>query len=175
MIARPQPDEYAPLYKGYLKRIPKKADILAILNEQPEELHRLLHSVSEEQANSRPAPGEWSIKEVLGHVIDTDRILSYRALCVARGEKNHLIGYNPPAYVEATDFNARPLSDLVEEFSLRRRADILCFRASGEEELARQGMTIDYPITARALLYIMAGHVMHHIESLKTTYQVEAG
>ena len=172
MIARPQTDEYAPLYQPHVKRIPKDADILDILSRQPEELQTLLQWVTDEKANVHPAPDEWSIKEVVGHVTDTEKILSYRALCVARGETNHLIGYNPPAYVQATNFNARPLSDIVEEFSLRRRADVISFKALSDEELSRRGTTIDSPITARALLFIMAGHVMHHIISLKTTYQV---
>lgn len=175
MIARPQPDEYAELYSPHVKRIPEGADILAILAAQPDELRSLLQHVSDEQANARPAAGEWSIKEVVGHVSDTDRIYTDRILRTVRGEKSPLMSFNPPAYVEAADFNRYRLGDLVEEFALHRAADMRLFRALTEAELMRQGTALEHVITARAILFIMAGHVMHHMESLKTTYQVKSG
>lgn len=174
LMARPQPDEYAPLYAPHMQRFPESCDIFAILDQQPDELRALLLVVSDEEASIRPAPEEWSIKEVIGHVCDTDRILSYRALRCARGDTIPLAGYNPQAYVAATSFNARPLSELLDEFAFRRRADLLCFRPLTEEELLRRGTTLDHPITARALLFVMGGHVMHHLESLKTSYRVGA-
>ena len=172
MIARPHPDEYAPYAATYVQRIPVGSDVLALLSRQPDDLRVLLQNVGDEQANQRPAPGEWSIKEVIGHVCDSERVFAYRALCVARGEQAPLPGFEQDDYVSATDFNARSLSDLLDEFAAQRQGNVLCFRAFREGEMVRRGTASDHPVTVRALLYIMAGHVLHHVESLQTTYQV---
>ena len=172
MITRPQADEYAPFYAGYVQRVPENADIMTLLGSQPDELHSLLQNVTDEQANVRPALGEWSIKEVLGHICDTERIFAYRALRIARGDNTPLPGFEQNDYVRATDFNRRSLADLTDEFGFQRRANGLCFSALMEEELVRKGVASDNPISMRACLYILAGHVMHHVESLKTDYKV---
>jgi hypothetical protein len=98
--------------------------------------------------------------------------LAYRAVCIARGDQTPLAGFEPDDYVRRTDFNVRSLPDLIEEFSLQRRANVLCFRPFTSEEAARTGTASGYPFSARALLYILVGHVMHHILSLKTVYKV---
>jgi uncharacterized damage-inducible protein DinB len=172
MISRPQPGEYGEYYGGYIRRVPEGSDLFAILTQQPDELRALLQSVSDEQATIRPAPGEWSIKEVMGHICDTERIFGYRALCIARDEKTPLPGFEQDDYVRATDFNSRSLADLLEEFTLHRRANLLCFKPLTDVETRRLGTASGFPTSARAVLYMMAGHVMHHIESLKTDYQV---
>jgi uncharacterized damage-inducible protein DinB len=171
MIPRPQPGEYGEYYGRYIQRVPEGGDLFAIMSSQPDELKALLKNVSEAQADVRPAPGEWSIKEVVGHMCDTERIFAYRATCIARGETKLLPGFEQDDYVRATDFNCRALADLVEEFSLQRRANLLCFQALSDEELVRRGTASDNPLSVRAALYILAGHVLHHVESLKTTYQ----
>lgn len=168
----PQPDEYAPFYAGYVQRVPAGSDILALLNQQPDELTALLRSLPETQAALRPAPDEWSVKEVIGHIADTERIFAYRALRIARGDTTPLPGFEQDAYVRATDFNARRLSDLLEEFACQRRANVLCFQPLTEAEVARRGTASSASVSVRALLYIMAGHVLHHIESLRTDYRV---
>jgi uncharacterized damage-inducible protein DinB len=173
MIPRPQTDEYGPYYDRYIQRVPAGSDVLAFLNSQPDELRRLLESVSEEQADARPGPNEWSIKEVIGHLCDVERIFAYRALCCARGDTTPQPGFEQDDYVRATDFNGRPLADLVDEFAFQRRANLLCFKPLTEAELVRRGTASDNPVSTRALLFILAGHVVHHIESLKTTYRVE--
>jgi hypothetical protein len=173
MIARPQVDEYSSFFGGYIQRIPENADIIAVLSSQPDEVRALLKNVSEAQANVRPAPGEWSIKEVMGHVNDAERIFAYRAVRIARNDSTPLPGFEQNEYVTATDFNARSLSDLVDEFDFQRRANVLCFKTLSAEETARRGTASNIPITSRALLFVMAGHVIHHIESLKTSYKVE--
>ena len=174
MIARPQTDEYAQFYAGYIQRVPQGADIFALLSSQPEELRSLLQSVSGEQANVRPAEGEWSIKEVLGHICDGERVFAYRALRFARGDTTPLPGFEQNDYVDATDFNQRSLADLLEEFTLQRRANLLCFKPLTDAEISRRGTASNNPISVRAILFILAGHVMHHIESLKTSYRVGA-
>ncbi|MBX3063288.1 MAG: DinB family protein [Anaerolineae bacterium] len=173
MIAYPQADEYGEYYGRYMQRVPTDADLLEILSAQPAELKSLLRNISDAQADVRPAPGEWSIKEVMGHVTDTERIFAYRALCVARAETTPLPGFEQDDYVRATDFNRRTLTDLLEEFSLQRAANMLCFKALSDEELLRRGTASGYPLSTRAALYILAGHVMHHVESLKTSYNVK--
>jgi uncharacterized damage-inducible protein DinB len=172
MIMRPQSDEYAPYYAGYIQHVPLNIDLFALLSSQPAELSTLLQAVSDDQASIRPAPAEWSIKEVLGHVCDTERVFAYRALCFARADKAALPSMDQDEYVAGTDFNARTLSDLLEEFTLLRRANLLCFKPLTEAEIMRRGIASNNPITVRALLFILAGHVIHHIESLKTSYQV---
>lgn len=172
MISRPQPDEYAPYYSAYTGKVPEGIDLFALLTSQPDELRALLKGVSESQANVRPAPGEWSIKEVLGHVCDTERIFAYRALTFARAETALLPGYEQDDYIRATDFNARTVSSLVEEFAAQRQANLLCFKPLTDEELLRRGTASGNPFSVRALLYILAGHVIHHTISLKETYKV---
>ncbi len=172
MIAYPQPDEYKSFFGGYVQRVPENTDIIALLTNQPDEMRTLLQSITDEQANTRPAPGEWSIKEVIGHINDTERIFAYRALRIARNDSTPLPGFEQNDYVTATNFNARSLSDLLDEFTFQRRANVLCFKLLNAEETARRGVASDAPISSRALLFVMAGHVMHHIFSLKTDYKV---
>ncbi|MCC6803549.1 MAG: DinB family protein [Anaerolineae bacterium] len=173
MIARPQPDEFAPYYAGYIQRVPDGIDIFAVLSRQPDDLRALLQNVGDEQANARPAPGEWSIKEVVGHVCDTERVFAYRAMRVARGDMTALPGFDQDDYVRATDFNARTLPDLVDEFAAQRRANVFCFQPLTEDETTRRGTASSKLVSVRALLYMMAGHVLHHVESLQTTYGVQ--
>jgi hypothetical protein len=161
MIPFPQTDEYIPYYGNYIKLVPPGSDIFALLSQQPDD-----------QANVHPAPGEWSIKEVVGHLCDGERVLAYRAVCIARGDQTPLAGFEPDDYVRGTDFNVRSLPDLIEEFSLQRRANVLCFRPLNSAEAARTGTASGYPFSARALLYILVGHVMHHTLSLKDVYGV---
>ena len=172
MIPRPAADEFSPFAAGYVQRVPEGSDIFALLSDQPDELRTLLQGVSDEQANVRPAPGEWSIKEVIGHICDSERVFAYRAMRIARGDTTPLPGFEQNDYVEATDFNVRSLSDLLDEFTFQRKANVLCFKPLSEAEIMRRGTTSGNPASTRGLLYILIGHVMHHIESLKTSYHV---
>jgi len=174
MITYPQADEHIPYYRRYIELVSQGADIFAVLSHQPEELRRLLQNVSDEQGNIHPAAGEWSIKEVIGHLCDAERILAFRALCFARGEKGAILGFEPNDYVAEANFNRRTLTDLVEEFNHLRLANVLCFNRLTDAESKRSGIASDNPISVRALIFVLAGHVIHHVESLKTVYQVEA-
>lgn len=171
-ISRPQADEYAPFYAGYVQRVPEGADVLSVLSQQPDELVALMDTVSDEQSKARPAPGEWSIKEVLGHINDTERVFAYRAVRIARADTTPLPGFDQDTYVQATNFNARSCNYLLQEFNMQRRANLLAFLVLTPEELNRRGTASGNPISVRALLYIMAGHVMHHVESLQVDYHV---
>jgi uncharacterized damage-inducible protein DinB len=172
MVERPQPEEYAGFDASYVARVPDGADVFEVLRGQPDQLRALLQTTWDSEASKRPKPGEWSIKEVIGHVCDQERVFAYRLLCIARGETASLPGYDQDAYVNATDLNARSLAGLLDEFDYQRRANVLCFQELDEFELSRTGNANDSAVTPRALLFLMAGHVLHHLESLQTDYEV---
>ncbi|MFN8530300.1 MAG: DinB family protein [Anaerolineae bacterium] len=169
----PQADEYAPYYGNYIRRVPQGADLFALLERQPADLRSLLKNVTDRQAGVRPAPGEWSIKEVIGHMCDAERIFAYRALSISRGDKSAFPGFEQDDYVKATNFNARALADLIDEFLYQRRANVLYFRGISEAELNQRGTASDKTFSTRALLYAMAGHADHHFESLRVDYRVD--
>ena len=125
MISRPQADEFVAFYAGYVQRVPENSDIIALMTSQPDELQNLLQNVTDSQANVRPTPGEWSIKEVLGHICDGERVFAYRAMRIARGDTTPLAGFEQNEYIRATDFNARSLQDFIDEFTFQRRANVL--------------------------------------------------
>jgi hypothetical protein len=139
---------------------------------QPDELRALLQNVTDAQASLPPKPGEWSVKEVIGHINDTERIFAYRTLRIARGDSKPLAGYEQDDYVRGTDFNQRALGDLLEEFACQRQSNVLCFKPLSGAETERWGKASGGTFTARALLYVLVGHVMHHIESLTVDYRV---
>jgi hypothetical protein len=172
MIQRPQPDEHAAYYGGYIQRVPAGQDVFAVLTAQPAELRALLQTVTDAAASVPHKAGEWSVKEVIGHINDTERIFAYRTLCIARGDQTPLPGFEQDDYVRATDFSRRSLSDLVEEFALQRQANLLCFKPLTAAEIDRRGTASGNPFSVRALLFAMAGHVIHHVESLKVDYKV---
>ena len=169
LTARPSATEYAPYYERYISLVPE-GDIIQILGQQLEETLRLLGGISESQAASRYAPGKWSIKELVGHVIDSERLFACRALRFARNDKAALAGFDQDEYVKNGGFDDRKLADLAEEFSHVRRANMLLFASLGEETRGRRGIANEVEVSVRALLYIIAGHERHHAEILKTRY-----
>ena len=172
MIQPPQSDEYGVYYGRYIQRVPTDRDFFSMFAEQPDQLRALVQHVSEDGANVRPAPGEWSIKEVIGHINDTERIFAYRALCMARGDTQPLPGFEQDDFVRGTDFNQRTLSDLLDEFASQRRANLFCFKPLTDGEFERRGTASGNSFTVRALLYVLVGHVLHHVESLQVDYKV---
>jgi uncharacterized damage-inducible protein DinB len=172
MMHRPAPDEYRAYYAGYIARVPEDRDLWEVLSAQPAELRTLLQHLSDAQASLPPKPGEWSIKEVLGHINDTERVFAFRALWFARGDSTALPGFEQNDFVRGTNFNARNLSELIDEFAYQRQATVLCFKPLTADEINRQGTASGGPFSVRALLFILAGHVLHHMESLKQDYQV---
>lgn len=138
--------------------------------QQIETLRNLLSKLTPEQGNFRHGPAEWSIKEVVGHLIDTERIWAYRALRISRNDHAPLAGFEQDDYVRESNFGQRTLPDLLEEFELIRRANILAFNRLSPEAILRCGTASNAVISVRALLYMMPGHVEHHLESLRTDY-----
>ncbi|HEX3049510.1 MAG TPA: DinB family protein [Aggregatilineaceae bacterium] len=168
-IHRPGDNEYAPFYAGYIQQVPE-GDIFEILARQSDALRRLLAALPAHQADFRPGPAEWSIKEVVGHINDVERVFAYRALRISRGDQTPLPGFEQDDYVRTAHFGDRTLLDLLEEFDLLRRANLLTFRGLSEEASLRQGTVSGSTVSARALLYMLAGHVEHHRASLQQDY-----
>ncbi|MER3428460.1 MAG: hypothetical protein C4334_10225 [Pyrinomonas sp.] len=169
LITRPNPDEYASRFAVYIAQVAAE-DALQALAEQRRETLQLFDSLSDERALFRYAPDKWSLKEVLGHVIDTERIFAYRALRFARGDRTPLPGFDQDDYVRAARFDARPLEDLRDEYDSVRCATLTLFRGLDEEELARCGTANQAEATVRALAYVIAGHERHHLRVIRERY-----
>jgi len=169
LTPRPAENEYSPYYADYIARVPD-GDLCATLAVQLTDTRALIHAIPEARGAYRYAPGKWSIKEVLGHVIDTERIMSYRALRIARGDTTPLSGYEQDDYVPTGGFDRRTLQDLTDEFAAVREATLHLFRHLDPAALARRGTASDKPVSVRALAYIIAGHERHHVAILTANY-----
>ncbi|HWM90570.1 MAG TPA: DinB family protein [Thermoanaerobaculia bacterium] len=172
MIERPEPGEYAEFYAGYIAGLPP-GDVLEILELQKDQLRHLAATVPADQETFRYAPGKWSLREIAGHLIDAERVFSYRALCISRGDETPLPGFDENFYVARSNFDSRTLSSLIEELTLLRSANLLLFRALAPEDLARLGTANSYPVSVRALAFILAGHLDHHFRVLRERYGIE--
>lgn len=166
---RPQPGEYAPYYGKYLTLV-QSNDILAALEDQRRETLLLLSGRTETDGDLRYAPEKWSVKEVLGHINDTERIMSYRALRISRGDATPIEGFEQDDYVRNGPFAQRPLSDLIEDFIAVRRATVSLFRNLDQAAWTRRGTANKNEVTVRALAYIIAGHEAHHRKILEEKY-----
>ena len=171
-VPRPTPDEFPPFYAGYIDHVPDWADPILLMHEQLDALPILFGAVAPDKAGYRYAPGKWSVKEVVGHLCDTERVFSYRMMRIARGDETPLPGFDEKAYVPAGQFDARPLASLVAEWTAVRQASLALVHSMPAEAWERRGTANEKPITARALLYITPGHVEHHLEILRTRYGI---
>lgn len=168
-IGKPETNEYLPYYRGYVSLVPD-GNILAILGKQIDETTNLLDSIPESQANFRYAPNKWSIKELVGHLIDSERIFAYRALRFARNDKTPLPGFEQDDYVSNASFNSCALTDLASELMGVRQSTLFLFRHLDESAWMRTGLANDSEASVRALAHIIAGHEIHHREILRTRY-----
>lgn len=166
---RPSAAEFAPFYANYIAGVPD-GDVLDTLSWQLGDTLAYLRGLPAPQHGHRYAEGKWSVKEVVGHMADAERIFAYRMLRIARGDETPLAGFEENAYVRAANFDARPLAALASEFESVRRATLTLVRSFDQEALLRQGTANGYPVTVRALAYIIAGHERHHVEILRTRY-----
>jgi hypothetical protein len=167
--SRPQAGEYAPYYERYISLI-QGNDILATLDEQRRQMLLLLSGRTDEDGNFRYAPDKWSLKEVLGHINDTERIFAYRALRFARNDQTPIEGYEQDDYVKFGPFARRPLEELVEDYIAVRRATLTLFRNLVEEAWARRGVANKNAVAVRALAYTIAGHELHHRRIMEERY-----
>ena len=166
---RPEPGEYAPFYETYISRV-KGNDIIGILEAQRLQTAQLFAARSERDGNFRYAPDKWSVKEVLGHMSDSERIFSYRALRIARGDQTPLPGFEQNDYVRGGNFSERSLGDLAEEFELVRAASITLFKSLPKDAWQRRGVADKKEVSVRALAFIVAGHEIHHRSILEERY-----
>jgi uncharacterized damage-inducible protein DinB len=168
-FTHPAPEECSPYYQGYIQLVPD-GDIVQTLQTQRADIRDLLRHTGETEASVRPAPGEWSIKEVVAHLSDTERLFSFRALWFARGEGHPLPGMEPDPWVAINDFNARSLNDLLAEFDHVRSASLALLANLDEAAWNRQGTASGNIMSVRALAWIIAGHERHHTRSLQEVY-----
>jgi len=167
--ARPDATEYAPYYEKYVSLVPA-GDVVETLETQLVETLALLRGLSEERAGSRYEPGKWSVKELVGHLIDSERVFAYRALRFARGDRTPLPGFEQDDYVRGGNFDARPLAELAGEFESVRRATVALLRGLDAEAWQRRGTANESEASVRALAHIIAGHELHHRDVLRTRY-----
>jgi uncharacterized damage-inducible protein DinB len=168
-IGRPETGEYAPFYEKYISQIAGN-DILTTLYEQRRQMLLLLSGRSESDGEIRYAPDKWSVKEVLGHICDAERVFAYRALRIARNDGTPLAGFDENEYVKNAPFARQPLADLIEDFIAVRRATISLLRGFDQEAWTRKGVASNNPVSVRALAYIIAGHELHHRRILEEKY-----
>ena len=171
-IQRPAEGEYLPYYGRYVSLVPE-GDILAILARQNEATLALLRGLAESQGGYRYAPEKWSIKELVGHVTDAERIFADRALRFARHDQTLLPGFEENDYVKNGDFDRHSLADLTAAFGDVRRATLSLFRMMAPEATLRRGKANNAEISVRALAYVIAGHELHHMGVLRTRYLEE--
>ena len=168
-IGRPGESEYAPYYGRYIEQVPA-GDLLETLAAQGRDTQALLGPIPDDQALHRYAPGKWSIKEVVGHIADAERVFAYRALTFARGDQSSLPSFDENAWTPAGDFDARPLGELARELDAVRRATIALFSGFHPDWLVRTGTASGKSVSVRALAYIVAGHERHHVKILRERY-----
>lgn len=166
---KPNPGDYSDYYNDYVRLVDGE-DIIKALYEQNKITQDILNSFSEHKGNYRYADGKWTVKEVVGHLIDTERVFAYRALCIARGEKKSLPGFDQNDYVKEGNFNRRELFDLNYEFRLLRESNLLLFKNFSPEMLNRKGFANESSVSVLAILFIIAGHEKHHINVLRERY-----
>ncbi|MGH9539921.1 MAG: DinB family protein [Terriglobales bacterium] len=168
-IRKPDANEYAPYYQKYISLVPD-ADILTTLETQGRQTGALLSARKESDGDFRYAPGKWSLKEALGHVIDTERVFAYRALRIARNDQTPMEGFEQDDYVKFGPFGQRSLASLIEEFDSVRKASIALFRGLDEPAWTRRGVANKNEVSVRALAYMMAGHELHHRRIFQEKY-----
>jgi hypothetical protein len=168
--ARPGANEYAPSFAGYVARIQDDENIVTAMADQLDGVLTRFASVPHERGDYRYAPGKWTLKEVIGHLADTERVFAYRALRIARGDTIPLPSFDDQAWVAEMGAEDRTLRDMVEEFGLVRRASLALFHHLPPAAWTRIGVASEHPATPRALAYIMVGHARHHLEVVEARY-----
>lgn len=167
--SRPAAGEFAPFYQPYVDLVPP-GDIIAILATQLDDTSALLRELSDQQAMYAYAPGKWSIKQVIGHLADAERVFAYRAMRFARGDETPLAGFDEVPYAAAGEFDQRPLPSLLAELSAARRSTLALLAGLPSQTWTRGGLANDKPVTVRALAWITAGHELHHRRILADRY-----
>ncbi|MFC0270751.1 DinB family protein [Metabacillus herbersteinensis] len=169
MQTRPEKNEYASYYQTYVNLVPE-GELTIILSQQVEETLSLVKDISDAQALFKYASEKWSIKEVVGHIADTERIMGYRLLAIARGETVSLPGYNDNQYVTNALFDKQSINDLLQNLVVVRQSTLHLIKNLTDEALVRRGLANNSEVTVRALATIIAGHELHHRQIIKDRY-----
>ncbi|MBJ7944837.1 DinB family protein [Bacillus cereus group sp. N24] len=169
MQKRPGTNEYNPYYSTYIKLVPD-GDIIHILEQQMKETNLLLKDISDSEGHFRYAPNKWSIKEVIGHIADTERIMAYRLLSIARGETAELPGYNDDMYVLRAAFDKQSMQDLLTNLTVVRQSTVHLLKSLDKDAWLQRGIANNSEVTVRALANIIAGHELHHRQVIKVRY-----
>ncbi|MBT2290714.1 DinB family protein [Paenibacillus albidus] len=170
MNSRPERQEYAEYYAEYIALVPSEGEYHLLLEQQSQQVQAMFGGLSEEKGDYRYAPGKWSIKEVLGHLIDTERIMSYRLLRIARGDKTPLAGFEEGDYVAAAGFGRFTLQELLGQYKAVRESTLALVASLPEEVSTRVGTANGNPISARAQAAILIGHELHHMNIIRERY-----
>ena len=166
---KPDSAEYAPYFEKYISLVPE-GEIVVTLGKQIESTLSLIRGLSAVQGDLRYAPGKWSVKEVIGHLTDAERIFAYRALRFARRDTTPLPGFDENSFVDNAGFGSRSLADLAEEFEHTRKSNLYLFKSLDNDSSLRLGSASDNKISVRAIAYIIAGHESHHVGILRSRY-----
>jgi DinB superfamily len=165
---KPEATEYDPSYAQYISLV--TGDAMAMLEAQPEQLRGVVSSLPEDRGTYAYDTGKWTIKELLSHIIDGERHFAYRVLRISRGDETPIEGFEQDGYIENSGANNRTFADLVEEFDLQRRSNMLLFKNIDDTASRRMGTASDKPVSVRALVYCIAGHVEHHLRIINERY-----
>ncbi|MDP9048421.1 MAG: DinB family protein [Bacteroidota bacterium] len=168
MINRPHPDEFAPFYAKYVNLV-GEGPILDIMERLEDETYAFFMGVTTEKADYAYAEGKWTVKELLGHMIDAERTFAYRVLCFSR-EETELPGFDQDVYMLKATFKSRSLADLANEFKAVRDSNLYLFRSLSDAQQTQKGIASGNPVSVRALIYIIAGHELHHMNILRERY-----
>jgi len=168
-MRRPEANEYGPSHAGYVNLVPE-TDIVGVLTTQPTEIETYLATIDDERALHRYAPGKWSIKDVLGHIADSEHIFGYRLLAFARGETQPLPGFDQEIFASNVKFDDWPLGDIAGYLASTRRTNLNVIRNLDEAAWKRAGIASEYPVSVLGIAFILAGHVRHHLGVLREKY-----
>jgi hypothetical protein len=171
MSARPQATEYAPYHSGYVGLVPED-NVLAVLETQAALISRIATAVQGERETYRYEPGKWSVRELLGHLIDAERAFGYRIFAISRGEEAPIPGFDERQYVRLSRYHTCTAAELADELAALRDANLRLMARLDDEAWTRRGTASGVPVTVRAVAYIMAGHVRHHLAILSERYKV---
>jgi len=174
MVERPGDGEFGPFFGAYVSLVPE-ADVLAVLEGQAAVVRRLLATVPPRLETHRYGAGKWSVREVVGHMADAERVFGYRAFCIGRGEQAPLPGFDEEQYVAESGFDRQALAELVNELTNVREANLAALRRFDDRAWQRIGSANGTAVSARALAFIMAGHVRHHCGVLSSRYGIQTG
>lgn len=172
--SRPQPDEYSEYFSRYVDRVPA-GDLVSILREQLEATRSLVAGLSDEASDFAYGPDKWTIREVVGHMADTERVMAYRILTAARGDTTALPSFDETAWTPAAEFGSRSMQNVWTEFEAVRAATVALLDGLSDEAWVRRGVASGHPFSVRAMACNIAGHETHHADILRTRYGLRAG